>query len=125
MPKWPFKEQQEPSDPAGIALHRIEEARKKGAQDLSLFDLKLSTLPEAIGQLTQLRLLDLSRNHLSTLPESVQKLERLDRLFFHGNPGLGLPDEVLGPTAAEVYGSQKRSPKPPREILGYYLQRAG
>jgi len=95
----------------------IEEARKDGARKLDLYDLKLSTLPEAIGQLTQLQTLDLSGNQLSALPESVQTLERLEKLFLHGNPGLGLPDEVLGPTNEEVYGSKKRSPKPPREIL--------
>jgi hypothetical protein len=57
----------------------------------------------------------------STLPEAVQSLERLEKLFLHGNPGLGMLDEVLGPTDAVLYGSQKRSPKPPREILDYYF----
>jgi internalin A len=32
---------------------------------------------------------------------------------------------VLGPTSVEVYGSQKRSPKPPREILDYYFATRG
>jgi internalin A len=193
MPKRPFKDK-EPSDPAGKALHHIEEARKNGARKLDLSRLELSalpaaigqltqlqvlnlsrnqlstlpaaigqltqlqvldlhrnqlstlpeaigqltqlqeldlsynqlsTLPEAIGQLTQLQKLDLSRNQLSALPETVQGLERLERLFLHGNPGLGLPDEVLGPTLEEIYGSQKRSPKPPREILDYYFATRG
>jgi internalin A len=191
MPKRPFKE---PGDPAGKALDRIEEARKNGAQELSLPNLKLSALPEAIGQLTQLqelylsgnnlsvlpeaigkltqlRVLDLSSNQLSTLPEAVgqltqlqslnlfhnqlstlpetisqltqlqvlelgsnqlstlpeavQKLERLETLFLHENPDLGLPDEVLGPTMEEVFGPEKRLPKPPREILEYYFATRG
>jgi Leucine-rich repeat (LRR) protein len=67
MPKWPFKVS---SNPAGKALHRIEEARKKGEHDLILSDLKLSVLPEAIVQLTQLQVLDLSDNQLRTLPEA-------------------------------------------------------
>jgi internalin A len=46
---------------------------------------------------------------------------RLEQLFLQGNPGLGLPDEVLGPTAEEVLGPTKKSPKPPREILDYYF----
>jgi internalin A len=122
MPKRPFKE---PSDPAGKALHRIEEARKNGELRMMkrLAGLKLSTLPEAIGQLTQLRVLDLSNNQLSALPETVQKLKKLEKLSLHGNPGLGLPDEVLGSTAEEIYHS--RLPKPAREILDYYFATRG
>jgi internalin A len=78
---------------------------------LALASNELSTLPEAIGQLST--------------PETVERLERLKELFLHGNPGLGLPDEVLGPTIHEVFGSQKRSPKPPREILDYYFATRG
>jgi hypothetical protein len=51
-------------------------------------------------------------NQLSSLPETTHSLEKLEKLFLHGNPGLGLPDEVLGPTREEV-DSQKRSPKSP------------
>ncbi len=48
MPKRPSKKP--PRDPATEeALRRIEEARKNGARKLDLLDLKLSTLPEAIG----------------------------------------------------------------------------
>src|SRR5262249_45963144 len=39
-------------------------------------------------------------------------------LFLHGNPGLGIPDEILGPTYREFVVEQK-PPKPPREILDY------
>ena len=73
---------------------------------------QLSTLPEAIGQLSQLQELDLSNNQLSMLPEAVQSLERLEKLFLHGNPGLGLPDEVLGPKADEDF-VLKKIPKAP------------
>jgi hypothetical protein len=99
------------------ALRRIKMARESGVGKLNLFNLKLSTLPKAIGQLSQLQELKLSNNQLSTLPEAVQNLERLDALFLHGNPGLGLPDEVLGPTIEEIFGFgplQKGLPKPPR-----------
>src|SRR5258708_5065102 len=124
MPKRPSKEP--PHDPATEeALRLIEEARKNGARQLDVSDLTLTTLPHAIGQLSQLQQLDLSSNQLSTLPETVQSLERLEKLFLHGNPGLGLPDEVLGPTFDEVLGPQKRSPKPPREILDYYFATRG
>jgi hypothetical protein len=62
MPKWPFQwlSKEFPCDPATKeALRRIEEARKSGASHLDLSKLKLSTLPEAIGQLSQLQQLNL------------------------------------------------------------------
>jgi Leucine-rich repeat (LRR) protein len=94
-------------------------------QMLDLHGNQLSTLPEAIGRLSQLQELNLSGNQLSMLPEAVQRLEGLEKLFLHGNPALGLPDEVLGPTLQEVFRSQKRSPKPSREILDYYFATRG
>ena len=66
-----------------------------------------------------------THRYRSDLPETVQKLGRLEKLFLHGNPGLGLPDEVLGPTMEEVFGLPRRSPKPPREILDYYFATRG
>jgi Leucine-rich repeat (LRR) protein len=102
MPRWPVQwlSKEFLRDPATKeALRRINEARKSGARELDLVNLKLSTLPEAISQLSQLQELNLYGNQLSTLPETVQSLESLEKLFLHGNPGLGLPDEVLGPAA--------------------------
>jgi Leucine rich repeat len=86
---------------------------------------QLSMVPEAIERLSQLEELDLSGNQLSTLPEAMRSLERLNRLFLHSNPGLGLPDEVLGPMIEELFVSQDRPPKPPREILDYYFATRG
>ena len=95
MPKWPFKWPfKEPSDPAGKALYRIEEARKNGAQELNLSNLKLSTLPEAISQLTQLQVLNLSRNQLSTLPEAIGQLTQLRELNLSRNQLSTLPEAI-------------------------------
>src|SRR5271157_3781597 len=91
MPMWPFKK---PSDPTRKALRRIEEARKNGAQDLRLSDLKLRTLPEAICQLTQLQWLDLSGNLLSTLPEAICQLTQLPLLDLSGNLLSTLPEAI-------------------------------
>jgi hypothetical protein len=58
MPKWPFKWLSKvfPRDSAAKeALRRINEAQKSGAWKLDLVSLKLSTPPEAIGQLSQLQ----------------------------------------------------------------------
>ena len=66
-----------------------------------------------------------THRYRSDLPETVQKLGRLENLFIHGNPGLGLPDEVLGPTMREVFGLPRKSSKPPLEILDYYFATRG
>ncbi len=83
MPKWPF---QWPSkDPVTEVLRRIEKARKNGAALLDLSGLKLSTLPQTIGQLSQLRNLYLYKNQLSTLPEAIGQLSQLQDLNLYGN----------------------------------------
>ena len=38
------------------AKEKIEEARRSGAEELELSDLKLTELPKSLGQLTQLRI---------------------------------------------------------------------
>lgn len=77
-------------------------------------------MPEAIGQLTQLKTLALGGNKLTALPESVVDLKSLQRLRLHGNEGLNLPVEVLGPTLAE---SNSQNPGAnPADILAYYFR---
>jgi hypothetical protein len=56
------------------ALRRIEEARKSGARKLNLFDLKLSTLREAIGQLPNSR----SRGSRGKKPSAKRGLRTKD-----------------------------------------------
>ena len=81
MPNWPLKWPSNEPQRAGAtkkALRRMKAAQKNGATTLVLSNLKLRTLPEAIGQLSQLQLLSLSNNQLRTLPETVQNLETGD-----------------------------------------------
>jgi internalin A len=88
---------------------------------LDLSNNRLATLPEELGQLTQLLTLDLSNNRLTTLPESFQRLGGLKRLFLHGNTGLGLSDEILGPTFSQRAEGNRTDP---RAILAaYFAQR--
>jgi Leucine-rich repeat (LRR) protein len=114
----------------------MAQARKRSTRELDLSYLKLRTLPEAIGQLSQLQWLNLSNNQLSslseaigrlsqlqqlrlsfnqlnTLPEALQSLERLEKLFLHGNHGLRLPEEVLGPAYQVGVGAQRSPPQAP------------
>ena len=102
MPKWPFKKS--PRDPMKDAQRRIEEALKSGATRLDLTDLKLSTLPDAIGQLSELQTLDLSDNQLSTLPEAIGQLTQLRELDLSNNQLIALPEAIgqLTPSECEI-----------------------
>ena len=91
---------------------------------LWLLENRLESLPESVGDLAALECLYASENRLTSLPRSLAKLAskgKLRELYLHGNPDLGLPDEVLGPT-----WHRSETPKPPKEILDYYFStRAG
>jgi internalin A len=90
MPTRPSKDP--PPDPVEKALRRIEEARKTGARRLDLSDLKLSTLPEAIGQLTALTKLWLRNNQLKELPPQIRQLTALKEFSAAQNQLKELPD---------------------------------
>jgi internalin A len=85
---------------------------------------QLTSLPESLGQLAQLQTLHLSNNQLTLLPESLRQLRKLKRLFLHGNDALGIPPEILGPTAHDVYLNRKDAAAP-AAILDYYFSTRG
>ncbi|HEV7473180.1 MAG TPA: COR domain-containing protein [Pyrinomonadaceae bacterium] len=91
-------------------------------RQLSCTKNRLRVLPEALGQLSHLESLWLEENGLTALPDSLAGLVAngvLKELYLHGNPALGLPDDMLGPT----YSSE--GSKPPKEILDYYFSTRG
>jgi Leucine-rich repeat (LRR) protein len=53
------------------ADRKIAEASRSGDTDLDLSHNQLTTLPESLGQLTQLQSLDISGNQLTALPKSL------------------------------------------------------
>ncbi len=84
---------------------------------LNLAKNRLGTLPAALGRLAALEKLNLSGNQLTALPSELRSLDRLAALFLHGNPGLGLPDENLGPQ-----DGQAETALSPQLILDEYFR---
>ena len=66
-----------------LAEKKIEEARRSGSVNLDLSDMKLTELPESIGQLTKLHSLVLSKNKLIELTESLWRLTQLTNLYVY------------------------------------------
>lgn len=81
-------------EPYTEALARIETARKKKANELYLSDLKLTELPESIGNLTHLVTLYLHSNQFSTLPENIGNLTHLKKLILSNNRLTKLPTSI-------------------------------
>jgi internalin A len=122
---------------------------------LSVGSTSLVELPEWIGGLPQLKGLEAINNEetfivvwgdtfkswktlrkekpgspgsLEILPESLRDLSVLQELYLHGNPGLGIPSEVLGPTWEETNAhgeTARKQPAKPKDILDYYFRTRG
>lgn len=64
-------------------------------QKLVLQSNQMSTLPRAIGHLTNLVFLSIGENNLTYLPEEIGTLENLESLYINDNPQLcNLPFEL-------------------------------
>ncbi|MBE9032000.1 leucine-rich repeat domain-containing protein, partial [filamentous cyanobacterium LEGE 11480] len=79
---------------AGISTLPESIGQLTNLTSLDLRDNQLVSLPESIGQLTNLTSLDLRDNQLVSLPESIGQLTRLKSLLLSGNPITNLPDSV-------------------------------
>jgi len=55
----------------------------------------LASLPESIGNLQSLQILNLHDNQLSTLPKSIGKLNYLQKLNLEGNQLTSLPESII------------------------------
>jgi internalin A len=74
------------------AEEKIATALRRGATGLDLRQLRLTDLPESLGQLTQLQTLDLYKNQLTALPESLGQLTQLQWLDLSDNQLTALPE---------------------------------
>jgi hypothetical protein len=73
---------------------KIQKALDTNATSLDLSDMNLTTLPDSIGNLTNLRWLDAKDNQLTTLPDSIGNLTNLVRLDLDKNQLTTLPDSI-------------------------------
>ena len=67
-----------------VSSPAIKQLRKLKWLDVS--HNKLSTIPDAIGEIVGLEELDLSYNQLTVLGPAVKQLKKLQLLFVNGNP---------------------------------------
>lgn len=95
------------------AEKKIKEALRTGATELDLsrgFPAKdseqLTELPESLGQLTQLRTLNLSVNQLAALPEWLGQLRQLQTLDLSDNQLNALPESLGQREHLTFFGSQ-------------------
>ena len=63
-------------------------------EELYLGANKLREIPAEIGNLKELRLLDISNNELVHLPTSMKKLDYLEKLYLGYNKLTALPTEI-------------------------------
>lgn len=131
--------------PEEIAAERIAAVRDTARADLELQNLGLTAwpsalselknlatlrldgnaireLPSALGNFEHLYGLSLAENKLRTLPSILGELKSLRVLYLHGNPDLGLPPEVLGPSMEDVI-RRAAAPASAQAILDFYFSR--
>ncbi|MCG9892968.1 MAG: leucine-rich repeat domain-containing protein [Thermosynechococcaceae cyanobacterium MS004] len=84
------------------AEQRIQQALESGEVQLDLSDLALTTVPDAITQLTHLQTLDLTSNQLTSLPDAIVQLTHLQTLSLGFNQLTSLPDAIAQLTNLQV-----------------------
>ncbi len=100
------------------ALRRIEKAERTRAKSLSLRGMRLTALPEGIGELSALTELDLSANQLTALPEEIGQLSALTYLDLRENQLTELPEEIVQLSALTyLYLSANQLTELPEEIV--------
>ena len=84
------------------AALRIEEARRSNALILDLSKLDLTTIPDSLAHLAQLRDLNLSYNQLTAIPDSVAQHKLLQNLNLSGNQITAIPDSLTQLTQLQL-----------------------
>jgi len=84
------------------AYKRIQTAYNNGDNTLVLANLRLTSLPEQIGNLTNLVSLNLGSNNLASLPEQIGNLTNLKWLYLRSNNLASLPEQIGNLTNLEL-----------------------
>lgn len=63
----------------------IQEAKTSKATELHLNGFELTSIPEEVYELKQLKILHLDDNHLTTIPNEIGKLKKLEELMVRNN----------------------------------------
>ena len=81
------------------AMEKMRDAKLNRSANLSLYGLRLLSIPEQIGDLTALTSLNLGCNRLTTLPEQIENLTALTSLNLSDNRLTTLPHSLINPPA--------------------------
>ena len=86
----------EASEPDGWreALKRIENARESRRASLELPDLNLTSLPQEVATLRELKVLELTNNRFTAFPPTLRKLPDLQTLYLNGNEIREIPEWI-------------------------------
>ena len=68
------------------------------------FENEIESVPESIGNLINLRFLDLGRNNISNIPDTIWRLENLTTLNLQENQITSISDEVCNIYSNFEYG---------------------
>lgn len=82
----------DPREAFEAAEERIREAQASGATDLNLSRLGLTEVPESLGRLGQLKILQLHVNRLAEVPESLSQLKRVKMVALAANRLKAVPE---------------------------------
>ncbi len=83
--------------PSGLNLFVTQVCSLSYLTTLNLSSCKLKSIPDdrhQLGQLQQLKILDLSWNKLTTLPASITTLKQLEELYIYNNKLRSIPLEI-------------------------------
>jgi len=77
------------------AEEKIDRARRANAKELDLSRFRLNKLPESLGTLKQLQVLNLANNHITILPGFLRELTHLRELYLRNVPLRELPEWIV------------------------------
>lgn len=99
-------------------VNKIEENKKSKKISLYINNYSIDTLPDSIGELSHLKVLDLSNNSLKYLPKEIGNLKNLEILDLRNNQIEELPIEISFLKRLEsLYISNNRLKELPLEII--------